>query len=165
VGSEGEKRKDPHAVELGRRGAAARKAKANGYTSELGRRAANARVEAENRAITAAAVAVALNWKPWKRLRKVRGDIQAYIAEEWGRRIPHAYEEVLNAAMEGQPVPPIVLDVLKAMTVMSPLSPERLKQAVAADGFALPSDLDLSQIDNETLEKITGKKLLTPDSV
>lgn len=149
------KQKDPHAVELGRRGAAARKAKVSGYTSELGRKAANARVEIENRAIVTAAVACVIQWQPWRRLKRLKEDPFAYIAREWTARLPLAYEEVLDAAMRGEPIPPIVLEILKTMTLISPLSPERLKQAMADDGVALPSNLDLSQIDNETLEKLT----------
>jgi len=103
----------------------------------------NPRLEIENWAVITAAAAVAFNWTPWKRLRKVRGDVRAYVEEEWGRRIPRAYEEVLHAAMLGEPVPPIVLDILKAMTVMSPLSPKKLREKLADKGFPLPESRPL----------------------
>jgi hypothetical protein len=96
--------------------------------------------------------------RAWSSLRTIRGDVQTYIEQSWSKRIPKAYEELLDASMKAGNVD-ASLRILIAMTAMSPLTPARLKQ-VADDALAaLPGNIDLSHIDDETLERITGKKL------
>jgi hypothetical protein len=95
--------------------------------------------------------------KAWSSLRTIRGDVQTYIEQPWSRRIPKAYEELLDASMKAGNVD-ASLRILVAMTAMSPLTPARLKQVVDDALLKLPDDIDLSHLDDETLQRITGKK-------
>jgi hypothetical protein len=155
-----EKQKDPIAVELGRRGGMA--SAHNAAPGEMARRGGlggRARRVLEAQAVATAATALVLKWVPWKKLKRVTGDPFAYIAKEWAARLPKAYEEVLDAAMRGEPVPPIVLELLKTMTLMSPLSPGRLRSAAEAADAASSNGLDLSLIDDSVLSALVGVTL------
>jgi len=95
--------------------------------------------------------------RAWSTLRAIRGDVQTYIEQSWSRRIPKAYEELLDASMKAGNVD-ASLRILMAMTAMSPLTPARLKQVADDALLKLPDDIDLSHLDDETLQRITGKK-------
>jgi hypothetical protein len=158
-----EAQKDPLAVELGRRGglARARRLKPE-QRSEIARRGQRAAAPSIARtklrqALDAAEQALYESGvMPWRELRGPK-DPEAYIALNWARRIPKEWEQLLDAAKLAQNWD-LATRILMAMTAMSPLTPARLRQ-VADDGLLrLPGDIDLSHIDDETLERIAGKK-------
>src|SRR6185437_1525414 len=105
-------------------------------------------------------------WSLWK---PVRGDPREYIEKTWTKRIPRIYEGLIKEAAAGNAIPPLVVELLKAMTLMCSLSPERLKQKLDEDNpaLALPDKLEMSTVDSETLMKIAGRQptaLPAPDA-
>jgi hypothetical protein len=55
--------------------------------------------------------------KDWKELEPIQGEVVDYIAQNWTRKIPLLYEELLSTSLRGESFPRVILDLLKAMTV------------------------------------------------
>jgi hypothetical protein len=149
------RQKDPIAVELGRRGAQARKQK---YSHEERSRqqipAARARSERERYGITIP------EWREeWNAIIGVRGDPAEYIARVWPRKIPRLWEKMIADALAGRPVSGIAFEVLKAMTLLVPsLTPAGLRAGVGEAFSALPSDIDLSHISAADLARMARRR-------
>jgi hypothetical protein len=151
--------KDLLAVELGRRGGLARSSR---QTPE--ERQAIARLGGIARAARAAeqrgreellpgqvTPMMPIEITPWRGLKLIKGDVEEYIYKNWTHKIPRAYEELLQAAMKAGNTQ-LALQVLMAMTAMSPLTPARLKQVAGKAIERLSPEPDLSHLDDETLE-------------
>ncbi len=93
---------------------------------------------------------------PWRKLKPIKGGVQDYIAEHWSRKIPRAYEQLLDAAMQAGNVQ-MSLSILMAMTAMSPLTPARLRQIADNALASLPSGVDLSHVSTEDLVRLAGR--------
>jgi len=79
--------------------------------------------------------------RTWYHIPLIKGDINEYIHRAWSKRIPRAYEELLDAAMRERQID-AALRVLVTMTAMSGLAPQT-REAVAhhaRDKQAAPGD-------------------------
>lgn len=90
------------------------------------------------------------------------GDGLAWIERQWTARLPRAWESVRKRLERGEPVSALEVDVLKAMTAMTPLSPERQRQrereANDDQGAAAPlTELDFSTMSPEVLARVAGR--------
>jgi hypothetical protein len=151
-----ERQKDPIAVELGRRGALARKLKhSHDERSRQQMPSARARSERERYGIAIP------EWREeWNAIIGVRGDPAEYIARVWPRKIPRLWEKMMADALAGRPVSGVAFEVLKAMTLMVPsLAPARLLAGVGEAANALPSDIDLSHISTADLARLTRRSI------
>jgi len=149
-----EREKDPIAVELGRRGAMARKLKhSHEERSRQQMPSARARSERERYGVTIP------EWREeWNAIIGVRGDPAEYIARVWPRKIPRLWEKMIADALAGRPVSGIAFEVLKAMTLLVPsLTPVRLRAEVGEATSGLPSDIDLSHISTADLARLTRR--------
>jgi hypothetical protein len=142
--------------ELGRKGGRNRAKK---LSPEHRREIAKQGVRAiDKRLVESAATDLTIEQRAWiaafQRAPSVRGDVRAYIERVWTKKLPKIYESMLAAAMRDEHRP-AAFEVLKAMTLLSSLTPRRLQQSVASDMLApLPSDVDLSHLSDETLHRL-----------
>ena len=94
-------------------------------------------------------------WEKWRPIPDQ--DAQVYLERVWARRLPKIYERLMAKAEAGEEIPPVALELLKAMTLMTSLSPDRQRNRLPADDTPLTGNLDMSSLSPEELAALAGR--------